>query len=540
MYFYHFSDEKLDIDSIVEKIVVSSIYGKDAKVNMKPFFSQEALEKELDLIEIVAGNFRHKKLIYTKIRNVLKGMKEIRGTLKRLAEGSILSEIELFELKKFVLNIRLLCQITDTIKTLPDELLPERLTSVECLLDPKDDCIPTYHIYNEYSQDLKALREKIEKIENELIQDKKIQINELAIEYGLKIRPNGEFRISKSSGAIERVRRENHFKYVSEEYGLYIYQVDFDHSHQSELKLLSEYHLLEQQEEERIKKHLSHELKKYISTFELNIDRISHLDLIIGKVAFAIGYNLVRPIISDDNEIEILHGVNIPVSDRLKRDGMTYTPIDIKVRKGTSIITGSNMGGKTVTLKLIGQISAMAQLGLFVPAKKAKISLRDYIYISVGDHQSIDLGLSSFASEMVTLSEIIDQSHLNGLILVDELSRGTNPQEGYAISRSITDYLNEQESICVFTSHFDGITQGKVHFQVRGLKNLNFESLSSGYSVIETLHQQMDYTLEKVNDYKQVPKEAIPISEILGLNEWIINRAKQYLIHEKEGKKDEE
>ncbi|MCD6435912.1 MAG: DNA mismatch repair protein MutS, partial [Clostridiales bacterium] len=228
-------------------------------------------------------------------------------------------------------------------------------------------------------------------------------------------------------------------------------------------------------------------------------------------------------------------GINIPVSDRLRRENLEYTPIDVFIKKGATIITGSNMGGKTVSLKLIGQIATMAQLGLFVPAKKVKFPLRDFIYISVGDTQDMSLGLSSFAGEMVALSEIINQSDKKGLILVDELSRGTNPQEGYAISRSITDYLNYSNSISVFTSHFDGIAKEKVHYQVRGLKNMDFDSMTEGQTVIENLHHQMDFTLERVDDKEQVPKEAIPIAQMLGLNNEITLKAKEYLLQNQKG-----
>ncbi|MEA3422218.1 MAG: hypothetical protein U9Q80_00155 [Bacillota bacterium] len=539
MFFKFSADEKLDIDYILEKINVSSVYGKSRKVNIKPYFDKDTLESEYDLMDRVIEDLLKHKLTFTKVRNVLKDIKEIRGTIARLEEEIVLSEVEFFELKKFAFGVRLLNNLMLPLKNLP-EILAKRLVDVEKILDPKEDKIPTFYIYDDYSIVLKKTREEIDKLNKDIEVEKKILFGELSKKYDLKIRPNGEIRISKSNPRYEDIINDDNFVYLSENYGLVVFIINLNHGYSELMKKLNELKEIEQSEEEKVKIDLSDRLKAHASLFLDNIDRIGHLDFILGKASFAIAYKLTRPEITMGDSFEIEGGINVPVSDRLRKEGLEYTPIDIYLQRGASVITGSNMGGKTVSLKLMGQIAAMAQHGLFVPAKRVKFPLRDYIYISVGDTQDMSLGLSSFAGEMVALSEIINQSDKRGLILVDELSRGTNPQEGYAISRSITDYLNDSNSICVFTSHLDGITSGKIHYQVRGLKDIDFESMIEGQSVIENLHYQMDFTLERVDDKEQVPKEAISIVQMLGLNEKIIVGAKEYLLqNQKGGKKNE-
>ncbi len=138
------------------------------------------------------------------------------------------------------------------------------------------------------------------------------------------------------------------------------------------------------------------------------------------------------------------------------------------------------------------------------------------------------------------LARVIKSAEGRGLILVDELSRGTNPQEGYAISRSLTDYLNQRSTISVFTTHFDGITPGKMHYQVKGLRDLDFDALESRESVLKNLHQRMDYRLEAVREDRQVPKEALPISRLLGLEEEILQKAQEYLRIEHERRQHNE
>lgn len=528
MFFYGNTYENLDLDYIVNKVKTSSIYGRDLKINTNPYFDKKELNNEFDYLTDVLNSLLKNKYKFTKVRNILKQMKEIRGTLKRLDDKQILSEVELFELKNFSLEVKKINSVITTSLELPEVIIPQQMTEVEKLLDPRMEGLPTYYIYDEYSSDLKSIRKRINDIEKVLLNEKKDLYTNLSDKYDIKIRPNGQVKISKESDSYKMIKESNDFVYVSEEFGMEQYKVDDSKFFKELTESINIDKNLQEIEEEKIKLYLSSVLSLYIDEFVENINKISHLDVLIGKASFAMAYNLVRPIISGNN-IDIKAGVNIPVVDRLKKEKLEFTPIDVSVGKGATIITGSNMGGKTVSLKLIGQIVSMAQLGLFVPAIKAEMPLREFIYISIGDSQNIDLGLSSFAGEVVEVAKVIKKSQGKGLILIDELSRGTNPQEGFAISKSISDYLNDSNSICVFTSHYDGITEGKVHYQVKGLKNIDFKLLKLNEKAIKTLHEQMDYTLERVIDTKQVPKEAIPVAEMLGLDKKIIDKAKKII-----------
>jgi DNA mismatch repair ATPase MutS len=200
------------------------------------------------------------------------------------------------------------------------------------------------------------------------------------------------------------------------------------------------------------------------------------------------------------------------------------------------------MGGKTVRLKLIGMLQAMAQLGLYVPAESFKTCIMDFIYFSIGDMQSIDSGLSTFGGEISGMIDIMNCSKHRGLILVDELARGTNPEEGYAISRAIVRYLKDRSSITLFTTHFSGITheEGIEHLRVKGLKRLDFNGLEreleSQKVSMEHVQDYMDYTLERVEEENDVPRDAINIARLMGLNEKILNWAEEILVLGREEK----
>jgi DNA mismatch repair ATPase MutS len=154
--------------------------------------------------------------------------------------------------------------------------------------------------------------------------------------------------------------------------------------------------------------------------------------------------------------------------------------------------------------------------------------------------QSLDTGLSTFGSEISSMIEILKHCSSRGVILIDELARGTNPKEGYAISRAIVKYLKDSEAVTLFTTHFDGITMedGVEHLQVRGLKDVDFDSLADKLRTekagINIVLQYMDYSLEKIEENHNVPMDAINIAKLMGLDDSILIYAEKMLNEGKE------
>ena len=214
-----------------------------------------------------------------------------------------------------------------------------------------------------------------------------------------------------------------------------------------------------------------------------------------------------------------------------------YCPISIGLKDGVTCITGANMGGKTISLKLVGMIAIMAQYGYFVPAASARVGLSNFMQILIGDSQSIERGLSSFGSEMEELKEMMDNSRDRSLLLIDEIASGTNPVEGLALTKSITDYLKQQPFISLITTHFETVTEDKdvVNMQVTGLANADFDRLDKELRYanrrerINIIQKYMDYRLTRVDDNREVPKDALNIAKMLGIDTNIIEKAKQYL-----------
>ena len=257
----------------------------------------------------------------------------------------------------------------------------------------------------------------------------------------------------------------------------------------------------------------------------------------MAKAKYAIKHDCVKPEIVDEHIIEFEEGRNLQVEDILNSKGKKYCPISIALKDGVTCITGANMGGKTISLKLSGQIPILAQYGFFVPAKSAKIGLSNFMQMLIGDSQSVERGLSSFGSEMEELKEILDNSVDRSLILIDEIASGTNPVEGLALSRALVDYLVDKPYITLFTTHFETVTEtdNVVNLQVVGLANCDFTLLNREIQYanrrerINIISKYMDYRLRRVEENKQVPKDALNIAKMLGLSNEIIDRAKNYI-----------
>ena len=143
------------------------------------------------------------------------------------------------------------------------------------------------------------------------------------------------------------------------------------------------------------------------------------------------------------------------------------------------------------------------------------------------------MGLSTFGGEIVEIEQAITRENEFGLILIDELARGTNPIEGYAISKALIEHLSMHKSKVVITTHFDGLTEvpETAHYQVNGLSGIDLDQIRDKIATegVALLHEYMDYRLTEVSQLKEIPKEALRISELMGLDARIIKRAKEIL-----------
>ncbi|MCM1533471.1 MAG: endonuclease MutS2 [Corallococcus sp.] len=181
------------------------------------------------------------------------------------------------------------------------------------------------------------------------------------------------------------------------------------------------------------------------------LETISDIDVIFSKVKYALDNKCALPLINGEGRID-LKNARHPLLDKSK-----VVPISVKLGKDYDIIviTGPNTGGKTVTLKTIGLMCAMAMTGLFIPcSEESEVSYFDDILCDIGDEQSIEQNLSTFSGHITNLCDILDVANVGSLVLIDEVGAGTEPNEGTALALAVTEFLRRSGAKCVITTHY--------------------------------------------------------------------------------------
>lgn len=258
--------------------------------------------------------------------------------------------------------------------------------------------------------------------------------------------------------------------------------------------------------EDSVRTDLSERLRPFATAIEQAQLALARTDVLMAKAMQMRAMGLTFPELSLDGMCRYEGIFHPQVQAAVTSHGRKYQPVDIAYGLQPTLITGANMGGKTVVLKTLTLCQLLFQFGFGIPAAQARIDVKDEIYFCIGDEQSVEKGLSSFAAEMKNIDAVIKASRMNKklLALIDEPARTTNPTEGAALVSALLRVLDGKDMSLVMTTHYD-IEPGKAHcLRVKGFEN-----------------GEMDYRLVEVRD-GEVPHEALNIAQNLGIDsEWI-------------------
>ncbi len=458
----------------MSRVEVLSSYGEEKLKTLTNFISgeEEKLEQNFEEIEQFI-NFSEKgdrKSFLLTLESCIHRMKNIKKLIQMVENGNILDEVELFEVKVQAIYME---KLQECLQELPKELQRfslKPLSKILEALDPQSDRNPTFYLYESYSRQLTGLREQRKKVEKQIY-------------------------ATRDYETIVKLKEER-------------------------LTFLVE----EEQEEYRIRTKLSQIILEEAAIYLENIEKIGNLDFLMAKAKFAKKYSAHRPVISRDSSLKIQKAVNLELKEMLESKGKQYTPIDIEIGAGVTIITGANMGGKSVALKTITENLLLFHMGFFVIAEEASLPLVDFVFFISDDMQDISKGLSTFGAEIMKLREVNIFLELGkGFVVFDEFARGTNPKEGQKFVRALAKFLNGKPTISLITTHFDGVVDATMnHYQVVGLKNIDFDLLKNRIALsnksMELIQECMDFRLEKAS-VEEVPKDALNIAKLIGLDE---------------------
>ena len=264
---------------------------------------------------------------------------------------------------------------------------------------------------------------------------------------------------------------------------------------------------------ERILQNLSSLLFPYTDELFSDIESIGMLDFIFAKAKYSNSIKGITPTINDAKYVNLIKARHPLI------DAFSVVPITISIGQDYSllIITGPNTGGKTVSLKTVGLLEAMACSGLNIPAEeKSSIYVFDEIFADIGDDQSIADSLSTFSSHMKNISNIVNSATPESLILVDELGSGTDPLEGANLAISILEYFKTKNILTLATTHYQELKKyALVTEEVQNASvEFDIENLKPTYKLLIGIPGKSN---------------AFAISEKLGLKKEIIENAQNLL-----------
>ncbi|MBQ9449254.1 MAG: DNA mismatch repair protein MutS [Acholeplasmatales bacterium] len=262
---------------------------------------------------------------------------------------------------------------------------------------------------------------------------------------------------------------------------------------------------------------IRNEASKSIDTIQELADIISTIDSYVSLSEVATKFNYVRPTFNHNREINIVDGRHPVLENLIKSD---YIVNDVVINKyNMMLITGPNMSGKSTYMRMLASIVILAQIGSFVPAKVANLTIFDSIFTRIGASDDLTSFQSTFMVEMIETNYALSNATKDSLILFDEIGRGTATYDGMALARAILEYIHEKiGAITLFSTHYHELTvlEGKL----KRLKNVHVEAKEQAGGIT---------FLHKVKDGATDKSYGINVASLANLPKSLIERSKQIL-----------
>lgn len=256
---------------------------------------------------------------------------------------------------------------------------------------------------------------------------------------------------------------------------------------------------------------------------------IAEVDVLASFAHMAASRNYCRPVFDDAEETEIIAGRHPVIEQQELQPGgssesVRFVPNDLYLNPTTHtilIVTGPNMGGKSTYLRQTALIAIMAQMGSFVPATKARLSITDRVFTRIGASDNLARGRSTFMVEMTETAAILNTATPRSLVLLDEIGRGTATYDGLAIAWAAIEYLHARpHAKTLFATHYFELTE--LAEQLAGVKNYHVAVKETGGSIA---------FLRKVEPGAADRSYGIEVGKLAGLPDEVVRRAREVLAH---------
>lgn len=444
----------LEFNKILAEIAskASSVPAREAIMEIRPYNDQNYIEELLD--EVAEAD----KIAFEYATNLSFAFDDIGAILDKAEVMSVLTMGELLRVSKM---LRVAYSVKNSIAKVPDDSLTriKRIAASVYTDKELEECIESAIIsdtemHDRASEELRSIRIRIRKTGEQI--KSKLYTYITSPTYAKYLQDN-----------IVTVRGDRYVIPVKAEWRSAIPGLVHDQSGSGQTlyiepmavvelnNTLKTYILEEQAEIERILRAFTLKVSVAATDIRDSFTKIIKLDTVFAKAYYANSVRAVKPQMNTDGIIEISRGRHPLINPK------TVVPTDVNLGKNFDLlfITGPNTGGKTVALKLVGLLTAMAMSGIFVPCAEAVLNIFDEVYCDIGDEQSIEQSLSTFSSHIANISGFIEKLNANSLVLLDELGAGTDPTEGAALAMSIAQYIKDRGAKAIITTHYNELKE---------------------------------------------------------------------------------
>lgn len=393
----------------------------------------EIYDFERILMKVEVGNLNPKDVIA--LKNSLLQIPKIKNILNN-AKGKYL--------KNIYNNLETFDLITEKIENTIVENPPFTIKDGNFI---KDEVSEELDNYRKIAKNSKAYLQEMEEMEKEKTGIKSLKIGYNKV-FGYFIEVRNLYKENVPDNYIRKQTLTNAERFITEELK------DF------ETKILGANEKISQ-----IEYNIFNEIREFIQKFIKNIQNaanlIAKLDCINSFAIVALDNNYIKPEITLDNKILIKEGRHPIIEKLIKKDEFVPNDFVMDYKENfIHIITGPNMAGKSTYMRQVALLVLMSQVGSFIPAKFAKISIVDKIFTRIGASDNLLMGDSTFMVEMKEVSHILKNATDKSLIILDEVGRGTSTFDGMSIAKSVLDYIKEKiKGKTLFATHYHELTQ---------------------------------------------------------------------------------
>ena len=491
-----------------------------------PLLDKKQIEFRHNLIEVFLFNYDCLK----KIDSFLSNLSDIERAISRVSAG-IDNPRDLILIKQFIVfsekifDELMLLKNEIIEKLIPSSIIRKCINGIEDTISKKIIDTPPVNL-NDGGVIKDGVDKRLDELRN-IKKIKKVEILKLQESYALETEVNNlKIKFNNIHGYFIEVTKKNADKLNNNEKFILVQNtINVSRYQTKDLRNISleiensesESNALEIEMYKKICKKITDETENLNSVSK----KIAFLDVISNFANLSEKRGYTRPKISKEIKIDIINGRHPVVEESLKKDGDDFTPNDCSMTsdKNIWIMTGPNMAGKSTFLRQTAVIILLNQIGCYVPADKSTLGIFDKIFTRIGASDDLSLGLSTFMTEMVETSRIINEASESSLVILDELGRGTSSEDGFAIAFSVLEYIATKiKCITLFATHYKDLCDMTKKYKQISNKTLKIkewkDEIIFNYKVIDGISQG---------------SFGIHVANLAGINKTITNRAKEVL-----------